>query len=106
MFPNSTGGHVGGAHLTEGFYADRNMYDGNGEFSPVPGIGLSLRKITKEASLKIAESAFEIAQSRSINKKKIYTHCTEESSDYDLNNLNLRKECLKITSNNDLLLSI
>ena len=56
---------------TEGFYADRNMYDGNGEFSPVAGIGLSLRKITKEASLKIAETAFEIAQSRSINKNRI-----------------------------------
>ena len=53
---------------TEGFYADRNMYDGSGEFSPIPGIGLSLRKITKEASLKVAKSAFEIAKSRSINK--------------------------------------
>ena len=53
---------------TEGFYSDRNMYDGNGEFSPVPGVGLSLRKITKEASLKIAKSAFEIAKSRSVNK--------------------------------------
>ena len=53
---------------TEGFYADRNMYDGSGEFSPVPGVGLSLRKITKEASLKIAKSAFEIAKSRSVKK--------------------------------------
>ena len=53
---------------TEGFYADRNMYDGSGEFSPIPGVGLSLRKITKEASLKIAKSAFEIAKSRSVNK--------------------------------------
>ena len=55
---------------TEGFYADRNMYDGSGEFSPIPGVGLSLRKITKEASLKIAKSAFEIAKSRSVNKSK------------------------------------
>ena len=53
---------------TEGFYADRNMYDGSGEFSPIPGVGLSLRKITKKASLKIAKSAFEIAKSRSVNK--------------------------------------
>ena len=44
------------------------MYDGSGEFSPIPGVGLSLRKITKDASLKIAKSAFEIAKSRSINK--------------------------------------
>ena len=53
---------------TEGFYADRNMYDGSGEFSPIPGVGLSLRKITREASLKIAKSAFQIAKSRSVNK--------------------------------------
>ena len=32
------------------------------------GVGLSLRKITKEASLKIAKSAFEIAKSRSVKK--------------------------------------
>ena len=65
---------------TEGFYADRNMYDGNGEFSPVPGIGLSLRKITKEASLKIAESAFEIAQSRSVNKNISRVHVIHKAN--------------------------
>ena len=43
---------------TEGFYADRNMFEGSGEFSPSPGIGLALRKITKTASLRIAETAF------------------------------------------------
>ena len=37
-----------------------------------------------------------------INKKKIYTHCTEESFDYELNNLNLRKECLKINSSHQI----
>ena len=42
----------------------------------------------------------------SINEKKIYTHCTEKSLDYEVNNLNLRKECLKLTSNNDLLFFI
>ena len=65
---------------TEGFYADRNMYDGNGEFSPVPGIGLSLRKITKEASLKIAESAFEIALSRSVNKNISKVHVIHKAN--------------------------
>ena len=35
---------------TEGFYADRNMAEGSGEFSPVPGVGLALRKITQKAS--------------------------------------------------------
>ena len=33
---------------TEGFYADRNMVDGNGEFSPVEGVGLAFRRITKK----------------------------------------------------------
>ena len=49
---------------TEGFYADRNMAEGNGEFSPVPGVGLALRKITEKASTRIAKTAFEIASSR------------------------------------------
>ena len=29
---------------TEGFYADRNMAEGSGEFSPVPGVGLGFKK--------------------------------------------------------------
>ena len=35
---------------TEGFYSDRNMNTGIGEFCPEPGIGLSIRKITKNGS--------------------------------------------------------
>jgi 3-isopropylmalate dehydrogenase len=35
---------------TEGFYADRNMFAGSGEFMPTPDIALSLRKITAHAS--------------------------------------------------------
>ena len=31
----------------------------------------------------------------SINNNKIYTHCTDESSNYVLNSLGLKKECLK-----------
>ncbi|MDC1260598.1 isocitrate/isopropylmalate family dehydrogenase [Pseudomonadota bacterium] len=55
---------------TEGFYADRNMAEGSGEFSPVPGVGLALRKITQKASKRIAENAFEIARHRSISRGK------------------------------------
>ena len=55
---------------TEGFYADRNMVEGGGEFSPMPGIGLAFRKITKKASLRIAETAFKIANAKAINKNK------------------------------------
>lgn len=45
----------------EGFYADRNMYAGDGEFMPVEGVALAVRRITREASLNIAKAAFEWA---------------------------------------------
>ncbi len=49
---------------TEGFYADRNMFLGSGEFMPTPDIALAVRKITRQASRRIAEKAFELAQTR------------------------------------------
>ena len=55
---------------TEGFYSDRNMFDGPGEFSPIPGVGLAIRKITKNASLRIAETAFKIAKTKFASKNK------------------------------------
>ncbi|MHA7886233.1 isocitrate/isopropylmalate dehydrogenase family protein [Roseicyclus sp.] len=45
----------------EGFYADRNMAEGGGEFCPVPGVALSMRKITESGSRAIAETAFQLA---------------------------------------------
>ena len=48
----------------EGFYADRNMAVGGGEFMPTEGVALAVRKITREASLNIARAAFEQAQKR------------------------------------------
>ena len=45
----------------EGFYADRNMHLGPGEFMPVPGVALAFRRITEAASRKIAETGFNIA---------------------------------------------
>ena len=66
---------------TEGFYADRNMAEGSGEFSPVPGVGLALRKITQKASARIAETAFEIARSRSGSKgKKPVVHAIHKAN--------------------------
>ena len=32
---------------TEGFYADRSMYQGSGEFMPTPDLALAVRKITR-----------------------------------------------------------
>lgn len=49
---------------TEGFYADRSMYMGSGEFMPTEDMALSVRKITAEGCNRIAQSAFELAQSR------------------------------------------
>ena len=49
---------------TEGFYSDRNMYAGTGEFMPTPDVALSVRKITAHASERIARAAFVLAMKR------------------------------------------
>ena len=49
---------------TEGFYADRNMAVGSGEFMPTPDTALAIRKITRQASSRIAEAAFLLAKNR------------------------------------------
>lgn len=54
---------------TEGFYADRTMFMGNGEFMPTPDLAMSLRKVTREGSTRIAIAAFEIAMRR--ERKKV-----------------------------------
>jgi 3-isopropylmalate dehydrogenase len=53
---------------TEGFYADRNMHMGPGEFMPTPGVALAIRKVTAKASERIARSAFSLAMKR---RKKV-----------------------------------
>jgi 3-isopropylmalate dehydrogenase len=49
---------------TEGFYADRSMFFGLGEIMPTPDLALSLRKITRAGSTRIAEAAFRLAARR------------------------------------------
>jgi isocitrate/isopropylmalate dehydrogenase len=49
---------------TEGFYADRNMFAGNGEFMPTADVALAVRKITREGSMRICEEAFRLAMRR------------------------------------------
>jgi isocitrate/isopropylmalate dehydrogenase len=49
---------------TEGFYADRNMFMGNGEFMPTADVALAVRKITRQGSTRIAETAFKLAMTR------------------------------------------
>lgn len=53
---------------TEGFFADRCMAVGSGEFMPTPDLALAVRKITAHASRRIARAAFELARSR---RKKV-----------------------------------
>jgi isocitrate/isopropylmalate dehydrogenase len=49
---------------TEGFYADRSMFLGPGEYMPTPDVALSTRKVTRAASQRIAEEAFRLARLR------------------------------------------
>ena len=49
---------------TEGFYADRNMYQGTGEFMPTEDVALSIRKVTARQCRRIARVAFESAMKR------------------------------------------
>ena len=49
---------------TEGFYADRSMFLGSGEFMPTADLALAVRKITRAGSTRIAEAAFALAERR------------------------------------------
>jgi 3-isopropylmalate dehydrogenase len=49
---------------TEGFYSDRSMHAGSGEFMPDPESAFSIRKVTARASLRVARAAFELARTR------------------------------------------
>ena len=49
---------------TEGFYADRTMVVGTGEFMPTPDLAMAMRKVTREGSMRIAEAAFALAARR------------------------------------------
>ena len=57
---------------TEGFYPDRNMVAGTGEFMPTNDIALSVRKITAFACERIARRSFELARTR--RRKVIAVH--------------------------------
>lgn len=53
---------------TEGFYADRNMYRGIGEFMPTEDIAMSVRKVTARQCSRISRVAFDWARKR---RKKV-----------------------------------
>lgn len=49
---------------TEGFYPDRNMYAGSGEFMPDADTALAVRKISAAACRRIARRSFTLARRR------------------------------------------
>ena len=49
---------------TEGFYADRTMFQGTGEYMPTPDVAIAMRKVTAKGSERIARAAFELARTR------------------------------------------
>jgi len=53
---------------TEGFYADRNMFSGRGEFMPTEDMALAVRKVTARQCRRISEVAFQWARKR---RKKV-----------------------------------
>lgn len=61
---------------TEGFYADRTMFAGGGEFMPTPDLALAVRKITRQGSERVVRAACEIAMTRNkrltiVNKSNV-----------------------------------
>jgi 3-isopropylmalate dehydrogenase len=59
---------------TEGFYADRCVLDGNGEFRIDVDTVVSVRVVTRRASLRVARYAFELARARGGKKKVTAVH--------------------------------
>jgi 3-isopropylmalate dehydrogenase len=49
---------------TEGFYADRNMHAGLGEFMPTEDMALAVRRVTAKCCERIARRGFEAALAR------------------------------------------
>ncbi|MEU7145589.1 isocitrate/isopropylmalate dehydrogenase family protein [Nocardia sp. NPDC046473] len=49
---------------SEGFYADRNMFAGSGEFRPTEDVAMMVGVVTRQACERIAHEAFRLASSR------------------------------------------
>jgi 3-isopropylmalate dehydrogenase len=49
---------------TEGFYGDRNMFMGRGEFMPTEDVAIAVRKVTARQCQRIARVAFDWARKR------------------------------------------
>jgi len=76
---------------TEGFYADRNMFTGSGEFMPTPDLALAVRKISRDGSRRIGQVAAKIASERPRQKITIIT----KSNVLKLSDGLFRDECIE-----------
>jgi 3-isopropylmalate dehydrogenase len=63
---------------TEGSYADRNMFVGDGRFMPTEDVSLSVRVVTRRECRRIAETAFERAEAgdavTAVQKSNVLKH--------------------------------
>lgn len=55
---------------TEGFYADRNVLEGDAELKLTPDVVVSLRLVTRRACLRIADYAFQLARRRAAVRER------------------------------------
>ena len=78
----------------EGFYADRNMYAGGGEFMANPNLAQSIRNISRSASTDIAVAGCEFAMQR--RKKVSIIH---KANVMKLTDGLWREACLDVTAN-------
>lgn len=68
---------------TEGFYADRNMVEGSGQFKPTDDVALSARVVTRYECRRIAKMAFSYAERNgyqtvtAVHKANVFTHAGE-----------------------------
>src|SRR5919106_9157 len=70
---------------TEGFYADRNMFMGKGEFMPTEDVAISVRKVTARQCNRISRVAFDWARKRrkkvtAVHKANVL-HLSDEASE-------------------------
>ncbi len=59
---------------TEGFYADRNVIDGNGELRPNEDMVISVRVVTRQACTRLARQAFALARERNGKRNVTAVH--------------------------------
>jgi 3-isopropylmalate dehydrogenase len=59
---------------TEGFYADRNVLDGNGELRPNEDMVISVRVVTRHACVRLAHQAFGLARERDRGRRVTAVH--------------------------------